>query len=65
MFNPFDCYSLYSATTFVFSALQGPHHEAEKSTIVTFPKLSFKETILPSGFGAEKSDLHFALEGAG
>jgi hypothetical protein len=43
------------ATTFGFSALQGPHHEAQKSIIVTFPNDSFNETILPSGDFAEKS----------
>lgn len=43
------------ATTFGFSALQGPHHEAQKSIIVTFPNDSFNETILPSGVFAEKS----------
>jgi len=43
------------ATTFGFSALQGPHHEAQKSIIVTFPNDSFKETVLPSGVFAEKS----------
>ena len=44
------------ATTFGFSALQGPHQEAQKSIIVTFPNDSFKETVLPSGVLAEKSD---------
>ncbi|MDW8851827.1 hypothetical protein SD960_17125 [Flavobacterium sp. MMLR14_040] len=48
------------ATTFGFSFLHGPHHEAQKSTIVTFPKLSLSEITFPSGFGAEKSDLHLA-----
>ena len=43
-----------------FSRRQGPHHEAQKSTIVTFPKQSFKAITLPSGFGAEKSVLHLA-----
>src|SRR6188768_3595967 len=52
------------ATTFGFSFRQGPHHEAQKSTIVTFPKLSFRETVFPSGLGAEKSVLHLAA-GAG
>lgn len=55
MFKPLLCNSLYKATTFGFSALQGPHHDAQKSIIVTFPKLSFKETVLPSGVFAEKS----------
>jgi hypothetical protein len=41
-------------TTFGFSALQGPHHEAQKSIIVTFPNDSFNETVLPSGVFAEK-----------
>lgn len=42
-------------TTFGFSARQGPHHEAQKSIIVTFPNDSFNETVLPSGVFAEKS----------
>jgi len=49
---------------FGFSALQGPHQEAQKSTIVTLPKLSFRLTVFPSGFGAEKSDLHLLFAGA-
>src|SRR6187431_945383 len=53
------------ATTFGFSFRQGPHHEAQKSTIVTFPKLSFRETVFPAGLGAEKSVLHFAAGAAG
>ena len=53
------------ATTFGFSALQGPHQEAQKSTMVTFPKHSLSETNFPSGLGAEKSDLHLASAGAG
>jgi hypothetical protein len=52
------------ATTFGFSFRQGPHHDAQKSTIVTFPKLSLREITFPSGLGAEKSDLHLAA-GAG
>ena len=56
---------MYKATTFGFSALQGPHHEAQKSTIVTLPKLCFKLTILPSGFGAEKSEVHLLSPSAG
>jgi len=43
------------ATTFGFSALQGPHQEAQKSIMVTFPKDSFKLTVFPSGVLAEKS----------
>ena len=43
------------ATTFGFSALQGPHQEAQKSIIVTFPNDSFNETVLPSGVFAENS----------
>src|SRR5699024_5962308 len=65
MFKPFECNSLYIATTFGFSFRQGPHHEAQKSTIVTFPKLSLSETCLPSGLGAEKSALHLGLPTAG
>jgi hypothetical protein len=61
IFSPFECNSLYIATTFGFSFLHGPHHEAQKSTIVTFPKLSLRETTFPSGLGAEKSALHLAL----
>lgn len=54
------------ATTFGFSALQGPHQEAQKSTMVTFPKDSLREIIFPSGLGAEKSDLQWvSLAGAG
>lgn len=52
------------ATIFGFSALHGPHQDAQKSTIVIFPKLSFREITFPSGFGAEKSDLHLALPAA-
>lgn len=52
------------ATTFGFSLRQGPHHEAQKSTIVTFPKLSLRETVFPCGLGAEKSVLHL-VAGAG
>ena len=48
------------ATTFGFSCLHGAHQEAQKSTIVTFPKLSLRVIILPSGLGAEKSVLHLA-----
>ena len=54
MFKPLLCNSLYNATTFGFSALHGPHHDAQKSIIVTFPKDSFKETVFPSGVFAEK-----------
>ncbi len=53
------------ATIFGISATQGPHHDAQKSTIVIFPKLSFRLTIFPSGFGAEKLELHLALSGVG
>ncbi|GGA73372.1 hypothetical protein GCM10008015_12470 [Flavobacterium palustre] len=52
------------ATTFGFSFLHGPHQEAQKSTIVTFPKLSFREITFPSGLGAEKSVLHLAAGAA-
>lgn len=55
MFNPSEWYFLYKATTFGFSALQGPHHEAQKSIIVTLPNDSFKETTFPEGVLAEKS----------
>lgn len=59
---------MYSATTLGFSALHGPHHEAQKSTIVTLPAIDFKDIILPSGFGPEKSVVHLpagAAAGAG
>ena len=65
IFKPFECNSLYNATTLGFSCLHGPHQEAQKSTIVTFPKLSFRETIFPSGLGAEKSALQLGLPTAG
>ncbi len=55
MFKPLLCNSLYNATTFGFSALHGPHQDAQKSIIVAFPKDSFKETVFPSGVFAEKS----------
>jgi hypothetical protein len=61
IFNPFECSSLYIATTLGFSFLHGPHHEAQKSTIVTLPKLSLSVTTFPSGLGAEKSALQFGL----
>ena len=60
MLSPFECSSLYIATTFGFSFRHGPHHDAQKSTIVTFPKLCLREIIFPSGLGAEKSALHLA-----
>ncbi len=55
MFNPLEWYLLYKATTLGFSALHGPHHEAQKSIIVTFPNDSFNETTFPVGVFAEKS----------
>jgi hypothetical protein len=55
IFNPLACNSLYKATTFGFSPLQGPHHEAQKSMMVTLPIDSFNEICFPSGFFAEKS----------
>jgi hypothetical protein len=42
------------------SLRQGAHHDAQKSTIVTFPKLSLRETTFPSGLGAAKSEVHLA-----
>ena len=48
------------ATTFGFSLRHGPHQEAQKSTIVTFPKLSLRLIVLPCVLGAEKSVLHLA-----
>ncbi len=60
MLRPLLCSSLYRATTFGFSCRQGPHHEAQKSTIVTFPKFSLREIIFPCGLGPEKSALHLA-----
>ncbi len=53
------------ATTLGFSFLHGPHHEAQKSTIVTLPKLSLSETTFPSGLGAEKSALQLGLPTGG
>lgn len=64
IFNPFACNSLYKATIFGFSLRHGGHHDAQKSTMVTFPKLCFKLITFPCGFGAEKSALHFAEPGA-
>ncbi len=61
MFNPLLCNSLYSATTFGFSCLHGPHQDAQKSIIVTFPNDSFNETVFPSGVFAEKSVAFVAL----
>lgn len=66
MLSPFEWKSLYRATTLGFSLLQGLHHEAQKSTIVTFPKLFLSEITFPSGFGAEKlGALHLAAGAAG
>lgn len=53
------------ATTFGFSFRHGPHHEAQKSTIVTFPRHSLRLIVLPCGLGAEKSVLHLAAGAAG
>ena len=50
---------------FGFSLRQGPHHDAQKSTMVILPRLSFNETFFPAGLGAEKSALHFAPPKAG
>jgi hypothetical protein len=46
------------ATIFGFSALQGAHQEAQKSTMVTFPKDSLRLTSSPFGLGAEKLEFH-------
>ena len=51
-------------TTFGFSFLHGPHHDAQKSMIVIFPAICFKETTFPLTSFAEKSALHFPA-GAG
>lgn len=48
-----------------FSFRQGLHQEAQKSTIVILPKLSFNETTFPAGLGAEKFDLHLVPPIAG
>lgn len=64
IFNPFACNSLYKATIFGFSLRHGGHQDAQKSTMVTFPKLCFKLITFPCGLGAEKSALHFAEPGA-
>ena len=61
----FFLYLLYNLARSGFSALQGPHHEAQKSTIVTLPKLCFRLTIFPSGFGAEKSEVQLLSPSAG
>lgn len=37
-----------------FSCRQGPHHDAQKSIIVTLPKLCLSEITFPSGLLAEK-----------
>ncbi len=37
-----------------FSLRQGPHQEAQKSIIVTFPRDSLSETNFPSTFFAVK-----------
>src|SRR5690242_15539249 len=37
------------ATTLGFSIRHGLHHDAQKSTIVTFPIASFKESFFPAG----------------
>ena len=51
---------------FGFSLLQGAHQEAQKSTMVTFPRHSLRLIVLPCGFGPEKSELHLvAAAGAG
>ena len=47
------------ATTFGFSFLQGPHQDAQKSIMVIFPAICFKETTFPLISFAEKSVLHF------
>jgi hypothetical protein len=54
MFNPFECNSLYSLTTFGFSFLHGPHQDAQKSMMVTFPSACFKLNVFPSGVFALK-----------
>jgi hypothetical protein len=65
IFKPLGCNSLYKATIFGFSLRHGGHQEAQKSTIVTLPKLCFKLITLPSGLGAAKSDLHFVAGAVG
>jgi hypothetical protein len=45
---------LYKATTFGFSCRQGLHQDAQKSIMVTLPKLCLSEIIFPSGLFAEK-----------
>lgn len=55
IFNPLEWYRLYKATTSGFAALHGPHHDAQKSIIVTLPNDSFNETTFPVGVLAEKS----------
>lgn len=55
IFNPLEWYRLYRATTLGFSALHGPHHDAQKSIIVALPNDSLSETTPPVGVLAEKS----------
>jgi hypothetical protein len=57
--NPLAWNSLYNATTLGFSIRQGLHHEAQKSSSVTFPKDSLSETAFPFGAEAEKSGAFF------
>jgi hypothetical protein len=53
-----DCNNIW-----VFSSTR-THHDAQKSTIVTFQTL-LRETTFPSGLGAAKSEVHFVSTGAG
>ena len=54
IFKPLAWNSLYNATTFGFSFLQGPHQDAQKSIIVSFPKALLSEVFSPTVLGAEK-----------
>jgi hypothetical protein len=48
MLSPLSA-SLYRLQQHLVFFRQGAHHDAQKSTIVTFPKLSLRETTFPSG----------------
>jgi hypothetical protein len=45
MLSPLSA-SLYNCNNIWFSLRQGAHHDAQKSTIVTFPKLSLRKLSL-------------------
>ena len=53
--NPFSLYSLYNLTTLGFSARQGLHQDAQKSSKTVFPFKSDNFIISPLGFGKAMS----------